>query len=332
MSNGNDGRSGATAPRRARITAGDRVRRLLAIVPWIAAREGPTIAEICARFGLTRSELLADLDVVFMVGLYPFTPDELIDVIIEDDRVFIRLADYFARPLRLTPDQALALVAAGASLAPWGDSDPDSPLVRGLGKVAAVLGIDQESALEVRLGEAQPELLALLRDAAAEHRRVALRYYSYGRDAQTSRLVDPRRVYADGGQWYLDAYCHTAQGERLFRLDRIEWAEPTGEHFEPRAAATPAEGVFHPGADDPRVVLRLEPAAAWLVEHYPTEAVRPLEHGRLKVTLAVSAVAWLERLLVRLGPDATVVRADPPLGVDVGRRAAARILARYGDA
>ncbi|MEZ5262215.1 MAG: hypothetical protein R2755_10685 [Acidimicrobiales bacterium] len=41
-----------------------------------AQQEGPTIAEICARFGLTRSELLADLDVVFMVGLYPFTPDE----------------------------------------------------------------------------------------------------------------------------------------------------------------------------------------------------------------------------------------------------------------
>ena len=177
----------ADKPARRRITAGDRVRRLLGIVPWIAARNGPTIVEICDRFSLTRSELLADLDVVFMVGLYPFTPDELIDVIIEDDRVFIRLADYFARPLRLTPDQALALVAAGSSMSGWGESDPDSPLARGLAKVAAVLGIDKETALDVHLGEARPDLLALLQQAARERRRVELRYYSYGRDRHGTR-------------------------------------------------------------------------------------------------------------------------------------------------
>ncbi|MEZ5262216.1 MAG: WYL domain-containing protein [Acidimicrobiales bacterium] len=173
-----------------------------------------------------------------------------------------------------------------------------------------MLGIDQESALEVRLGEARPGLLALLRDAAAEHRRVALRCWL--RPGQTSRLVDPRQVYADGGQWYLGAYCHTAQDERLFRLDRIEWAEPTGERSS-RGARRPRRRVFHPGADDPQVVLRLEPAAAWLVEHYPTEAVRPLGTGGSR-----SRWRWLgglarRRLLVRLGPDATVVRADPPL-------------------
>lgn len=318
--------------RRGRVTAGDRVRRLLSVVPWIAAREGPTIEEICARFALTRAQLLADLDVVFMVGLYPFTPDELIDVIIEDDRVFIRLADYFARPLRLTPDQALALVAAGSSMAPWGQADPDSPLARGLAKVAAVLGIDAESALEVRLGEARPDLLELLRDAAAERRRVELSYYSYGRDTQTRRLVDPHRVYADGGQWYLDATCHLAHGDRLFRLDRIESATLTDETFAPpanRPSPPGDEGVYHPSAEDPRVVLELEPAAVWLVDHYPCELVEPLEGGRMRVTLAVSAPAWLERLLVRLGNDAVLVRADPPLDTGIGRRAAGRILRRY---
>jgi proteasome accessory factor C len=316
-------------PRRSRVTAGDRVRRLLGIVPWIAARDGPTIGEICRRFGLTRSELLADLDVVFMVGLYPFTPDELIDVIIEDDRVFIRLADYFARPLRLTPEQALALVAAGASLAPWDDPDPDSPLARGLAKVADVLGLDQEAALQVRLGEARPELLEQLRGAVSDGHQVELRYYSYGRDAQTSRVVDPHRVYADGGQWYLDAHCHTAGGQRLFRLDRIESASVTDRPIVTAPGPAGAPGVFHPRAEDPRVVLDLEPSAGWLVEHYPCERVEDLGGGRLRVTLVISAIAWLERLLVRLGPDARVVSADAPLGTDVGRRAAERILRRY---
>jgi predicted DNA-binding transcriptional regulator YafY len=339
---GGAGDAAAAAPDRAgraaeggagRVTAGDRVRRLLSIVPWIASREGPTIGEICERFGLTPKQLLADLDVVFMVGLYPFTPDELIDVIIEDDRVFIRLADYFARPLRLTPDQALALVTAGASLAPWGRTDADSPLARGLAKVAAVLGIDAEAALDVQLGEARPELLDLLHLAIREHRRVEFDYYSYGRDTQSRRTVEPRRLHAEGGHWYLDATCLLAGGDRRFRLDRIEEAVLRDELFEPAGAGLPApeEGVvYRPRAEDPRVVLDLAPAATWVVEHYPCESVEPIAAGGLRATLAVSATAWLERLLIRLGPDATLVRADASLPADIASRAARRVLARYG--
>ncbi len=350
----NDPGSTDPARRRTRTTAGDRVKRLLSIVPWIASHDGPTIDAICQRFSLSRSQLLEDLDVVFMVGLYPFTPDELIDVVIEEDRVFIRLADFFAQPLRLTPDQALGLVAAGASLTGAASGDgggeaADTPLARGLAKVAAVLGIDQEGALAVRLGEARPELLAMLQQAVVEHRRVTLGYYSYGRDQRSDRLVDPRRVYADTGQWYLDATCHQAGGERRFRIDRIERAELTDEQFEPVAASglpgpSPAggiglgvvgvsvagvSGVYQPAADDPRVVLELDPSAAWLVQHYPCEQVETLPDGRIRVTMAISAVAWLERVLVRLGPEVTVVRADPPLDINVARRAARRILERY---
>ena len=85
-------------------TARTMLRRIVSIVPWIAGRDGPTIDEICQRFGIDRADLLADLDVVFMVGIPPYTPDELIDVIIEDDRVWITLGRYFTRPLRLTAD------------------------------------------------------------------------------------------------------------------------------------------------------------------------------------------------------------------------------------
>jgi hypothetical protein len=46
------------------------------------------------------------------------------------------------------------------------------------------------------------------------------------------------------------------------------------------------------------------------------------------VTLAVSARPWLERLLLRLGPDATVADADAELA-RCGPDAAARVLARY---
>jgi proteasome accessory factor C len=87
--------------------------------------------------------------------------------------------------------------------------------------------------------------------------------------------------------------------------------------------------VFEPDADDPRVVLDLAPEAAWVVDAHPMEAVEERADGSRRVTMAVAADAWFERLLVNLGPHAVVVDAPPTLS-SAGQRAAARILARYG--
>ena len=125
-----------------RPSASDRYRRLVSIIPWIAANDGPTIDEVCERFGVSRENLLADLDVVFMVGLYPYTPDELVDLVIDDDRVWVRYAPFFERPLRLTPEQALSLVTTSSGLLAVPGAESDGPLARGLQKVADVLGVD----------------------------------------------------------------------------------------------------------------------------------------------------------------------------------------------
>ena len=291
--------------------------------------DGPRVEDVCARFGLTRAQLLTDLEVVFLVGLHPFTPDELIDVVIEDERVWIHLLPgAFARPLRLTPEQGLALVAAGASLRAVPGTDDDGPLARGLDKLARLLGIEESEAVAISLGTARPDVLELLRDAVASHRQVRLDYYAYGRDRRTERSVDPWQLFADGGEWYLSGHCHLAGGERLFRVDRIRSARLEEVTFEPPAILAPPD-VYHPGPDDPRVVLELSVAAAWVLEQYAHEDVEPLADGWRRVRLPVSVAPWLERLLLRLGPAVRVVAAEGPLGVDLGRSAARRVLARY---
>jgi proteasome accessory factor C len=117
-----------------RITASQRLQRLLALVPWVAEHDGPTVQEVCARFEMRPSELLDELNLVSLVGLPPYTPDELFDVVVADDRVFVHLSPSFDRSLRLTPEQALTLVAAGASLRSVPGNDPGGPLSRGLAK------------------------------------------------------------------------------------------------------------------------------------------------------------------------------------------------------
>lgn len=313
-----------------RISATDRLRRVLAIVPWIVAQpDGAPIDEVCTRFGLSREALLADLETVFLVGLYPYTPDALIDVIVEDDRVWIRLADYFARPLRLTPAEALALVATGKGLRDAPGADPGGPLARGLAKVARTLGVDPDTAVDIDLGPAAPTLLEDLQRAVAERRSVDLDYYSFGRDERTQRRVDPWRVYAVEGHWYLDGYCHLSGEQRVFRIDRIREATVTDVSFEPPDGLADLAGpVFRPRPDDPRVVLELAPSARWVVEQYPIEGSTEIDGGWLRVTLVVGSSGWLERLLLRLGPDVRVV--DAPAGLRSAAVAAAqRVLGRY---
>jgi proteasome accessory factor C len=308
-----------------RPAADDRLRRLLAMVPWVAAHDGPRIDEVCARFACTEEELMADLDLLFLCGVYPYTPDLLIDVDIADGRVWIRYADWFRRPLRLTPEEGLALVGAGTALQASPGSDPEGPLARALSKLAGVLGVDADETVEVELGAAPPDLLGVLRQAQGESRQVELDYYSFGRDGWTKRVVDPWSVFSAAGQWYLRAYCHRVEGERLFRVDRVRDAVVLDSTFK-RPTKQGADGaVFSPRPDDALVVLDLEPGARWVRDQYPHEGAEELGDGRLRVRLRISERAWLERLLLRLGPLARVVEGEP----GVGAAAARRLLVRY---
>lgn len=318
------------APRPGRPPAGgrpaaqERLGRLLAIVPWIAAHDGPPIAEICRRFGVTERELLGDLDLLFLCGVYPFTPDVLIEVDIADGRVWIRFADYFRRPLRLTPPEGLALMGAGVALLGVPGADPDGALARALAKLETVLGVGAGDAVGVELAPVTPGVLAVVQEAAARHQRVELDYYSFGRDDRGTRTVEPWRVFNTQGQWYLAGWCQQAEAERLFRVDRISGATVLDETFVP-PADSPAPAVFHRSETDPVVVLDLATGARWIAEQYPNEGVVEQPDGQLRVKLRVSERAWLERLLLRAGPDATVVVGDP----GVAERAAARVLERY---
>jgi proteasome accessory factor C len=308
-------------------TAAARMQRLLAMIPWIAANDGPTLDEVSSRFGLTPEQLAADLDVMWLVGLPPYTPDALVDVVQEGDRVWVHFADVFDAPQRLTPEQAVALLTAGASVLALPGAQSDDALARGVAKLAAVLGVDADQVLDVDLGPGVAEVLDVLRTAVAEHRRVHLDYYSYGRDERTERDVDPYLLHAEDGSLYLFGHCHLAGDERRFRVDRIVSATALGDRFEP-PARRPEKGVFQAEATDPRVVLDLAPEAAWVADVYPVEDVTPLADGGLRVRLAVAAEAWFARLLVGLGPQATVVEAPDALR-QAGERAANRILDRY---
>lgn len=302
----------------ARITASDRFRRIVSIIPWIAERDGPTIDEVCTRFEIDRADLLADLDVVFMVGIPPYTPDELIDVIIENDRVWITLGRYFTKPLRLTSQEALAVLAAGNGLLATSGSDPDGPLARALAKLQRAAGLDDSGSLGISLGGVDATRLELLQRATSEHLQVDIDHYSYGSDQNQVRRIDPYRVYATDGNWYVMGWCHLAAAERVFRIDRIRAATLTEVGFSPPTEIPDATS-YTGSPTDRRVMIEVSDRARWITDQYPVESATPLGDGRLRIVLSVGGDAWLERLLLRLGPTARVVDplddgVDPAVG------------------
>jgi proteasome accessory factor C len=311
----------------ARLTAPEKVARLLAVIPYVAGRGPVPIDEIAARFSYPKKELVADLTgVVGYVGVAPFTPDTMIEVTVDDEHVWIVYGKWFERPMRLEPGEALSLFAAGRTLLTASGDDADGPLLRALTKLGAALGAGGDAPVDIVLGSAQEHVLAELRQAIATERCVELDYYSYGRDRRSQRTVEPHRVFADDGQWYLAAWCRLAAGDRVFRVDRIHSVQQLDEAFVPPASAT---AVVDPSAAEARVTLDLAPEARWVVDQYPHDAAEALPDGWTRVVLPVTAPAWLERLLVRLGPLARPVQLPDGAGDAPAAVAARRILARY---
>ena len=310
-----------------RTTADDRLRRLLALVPWVAAQGGADVDEVCARFGCTEAELQGDLELLFVCGVHPFTPDSLVEAWLEDGRVHISYADWFRRPLRLTPAQGLVLVATARALLSVPGTDPMGPLARALDKVAVLVGAEPGEGVEVELGEADSGVLAELQAARTASHRVEIDYYSFGSDRYTTRLVDPWLTFSSGGAWYLRGHDHLAGEPRLFRVDRVRAARATDQRFEPPPDPGPAEA-YTRRAGDPVVVLELDAEAAWVAGHHPVDEVEDLGGGRLRVRLPVSEQNWLARLLVQLGPQARVVDGPPEL-TGLAAATATRLLSRY---
>jgi proteasome accessory factor C len=306
-----------------RAVYSDEITRILALVPWLVAHPNTPKEELAQRFDRTLDEIEDDLALVLMIGVPPYSPGNYLDVHEDDEgRVSVVLADFFRRPLQLTPAEGLALLAAGRALLAVPGSDTGGPLATALEKLEGALDLPD---LVVDVGE--PDQLEVIRDATAHHRRVEIDYWSAGRDASTTRAIDPEIVFFATGGWYVGAYCHHARAERMFRIDRIGAVRPTGETFEPGAIDVESGAIFTPAPTDPRVTLQLAPEAAWVAESYPTESVTERADGSLEIVLAVTERAWLERLLLRLGPDAKVLAPKDLTGIT--REASQRILRRY---
>lgn len=318
--------------------SGDRLRRILVMVPWIMAHEGCTVTQVCQRFEIARDDVVADMEMLSMCGLPPFTPADLIDSWIDGDLIGISMASYLARPPRLSRAEAIALLVMGRALAKLPGMPEAASLASALEKLDRAIAPGEKETVRalvevigVELGGAGVDLLPAVRDAIERQRRIRMTYWSAGRGAIGERDVDPLLLFTAEGNWYLVARDVGSGEERSFRVDRIkdltvtEEAAITPDGFDPSRYADGAR--YTPAAGDIEVQIDVHPEARWLVESIPADRADELVGDRVRLHIRTRHLDWLVALLLSAGTGARAVA--PASLVEQVRETAQRALANY---
>jgi proteasome accessory factor C len=313
--------------------ATEHLPRLLALVPWILSHPDTPVGDVAKQFGVSEDQIRKDLDLLFVCGLPGYGPGDLMEVVYDGDRVSMSNADTISRPLRLAPDEALALIAALRALLGTPGLVETGAVDRALAKLEAAAGghvAGSELAVAADTVVA-PDVVATVREATAAGRRLRMRYWVPARDEATERDVDPIRVFTSEGAVYLVGWCRQVDDLRTFRLDRVlavEVLDVPAEVPEEARERAHDDRVFTPGADDRLITVELSDRARWVADYYPCESVEEAATGGgLVVRMRARDDAWVRRLALSLAGVARVV--EPADLAAAARDAAAAALAAY---
>jgi predicted DNA-binding transcriptional regulator YafY len=296
----------------------ERFARLIALAGLLidSARSGKriSVSEVRERLQLSDAELREDVDLLNVVNfgggsyvLYAEVQGDEIDV---DPEPY---SDNFARPARLLPLQAKALVAAIDLL---GDHLPEGSLSSAREKVVAALGDDpaHEGLQIAHTKHDDSELARTINAAIAGRRLVKLDYYKENEDEFTERKVEPYALINGREGWYLFSYDRERQDTRHFRLDRIRSVKLLNQTYEPRDEVDPTadlEGWPRTGAVPASRVARVwvsPERARWARE--VRRVVEELSDGAIVVELPFAGTDWLVREVLKEAGDAAVLEPE----------------------
>ena len=152
----------------------ERLNRLLSLIPYVLKNQGVSLKELSEVFEVPREKLVRDLHLIFLCGQPDYTPADLIEVDIEEDRVYISMADYFARPLRFTPPELSGLYLACSALVKLSGQPASVELGSAMEKIgrtlglAAVSGDEIEESMQIKPAVTEQNVLGQLSSALEE--------------------------------------------------------------------------------------------------------------------------------------------------------------------
>jgi predicted DNA-binding transcriptional regulator YafY len=298
----------------------ERIARLVTLASILiqAGRAGLRLqaAAVCEQMQISDAELREDVNVLNVVnfggGSYVLYAeiDDAGEIEVDPEPY----SDNFARPARLLPVEAKALVAAIDLI---GEHLPEGSLASSRAKIVEALGADpMDQGLHVaNAGGDDSRVARVASEAIMEHRLLRLDYYKPNEDEFSARVVEPYALVNGREGWYVACYDPDRGDVRHFRLDRIRHAEVTERSFEPRPEVDPA-------ADVDGSWLRTGEVQASRIAHVWVSPERArwareerrvfaeLSDGAVIVELSFKGTDFLVRDVLEEAGDAAVL--DPP--------------------
>jgi predicted DNA-binding transcriptional regulator YafY len=303
----------------------DVINRCLALIPLIREHQGMTLDELSQLARLPKEQIAEELgQVMLMCGVPPYFPHDFITFSLDGERVEIRFADHFRRPVSLNPLEALALKVACESLVP-----PGKPASRAvatlLRKVEGAMSAEQRRQfrnlarrITVQETDALPGgITGRVALAVAERRAITLDYLAAGRRTSREREVEPYGLLCRDGHWYLVALDLSRSTIVPFRLDRVRELHVLERRFEIagdfRLDDYARAPLFEEGEERTRARVRIRgPSARWMRETAAPGCLEDLSDDVVLWRPAVGSEEGLARFLLSFGSDAEVLE---PLGL-----------------
>ena len=208
----------------------EKAARLLDLVPFISSHQGISLVDLAEQFKISQSELLSDLNTLWMCGLPGYTPLELIDLEFESGFVSIRNAEILQNVRTLSKEE-LVILAIGLDLISTALDEARPELEENLRSL--------QEKIRLLIGEivtVEPTVnsshRAVILQALESRRDLQIRYHSLIRDSISERQITPIEMSFDHGYEVVRAYCHSAKAFRSFRLDNVKAIDLCAPSFE----------------------------------------------------------------------------------------------------
>ena len=280
-----------------------------------------SVATLAARYGLSREALVEQINVLNLVnfggGCYAVYAEVDGDVVRVEKELY---GDEFRRPARLSPLEAKAILMALDLVGPQVAAGAGTSLARVREKVEAAFGRFElrEAPTPAPLPD-EEDILSVLNHAVLERRLVRVSYLSRTGTGYTERLIEPYLLRGVGSDWYVEAYDRTREGERSFRVDRIDRIEPLADRFAPREGLTILAEGRSPRGDSGSAAVWFSPAVARReLESRPDAS--ELVDGSALATLTYGSERWLQVEVLKYRGEA-ILQEPATLRAGVVRRA-----------
>ena len=270
--------------------ASEQARRLLLLIGRLKPGSDEPLAALADATGVSVEQVAADLELLSVCGVAPYYPGDLIPLYVEGDTVHVWGAmPALDRTVRLSAAEARALAAALQAAG----RNADDPLVARLLACASDVDPHDIERLVRTAATADPGHYATLTIAVGRHEAVLIRHQGAGTELITERVIEPLGIFNERGTWYVEAYCRLVGAVRTFRVDRIQHAEPTGEHFEPRPVSFAGTALAVNGL--PRALIRFDPDVQVPEREWPGLRVISEDGSGTVVEVPYAGTAWISR-------------------------------------